>query len=61
MTVSEVLDVSTGGRLAEAGTGAVADGITLLQEQVTGVVQLSGIPPLDATHPSASLREEELQ
>ena len=59
MTVSEVLDVSAGGLLAEAGTGAVADGITLLQEQVTGVVQLSGIPPLDAT--LAPTRSEEEQ
>ncbi|MGC2584299.1 MAG: chemotaxis protein CheW, partial [Acidobacteriaceae bacterium] len=61
MTVSEVLDVSAGSTLSEAGTGAIADGITLLQEHVTGVVQLSGIPPLDATRSSASRAEEELQ
>ncbi|HEY1808686.1 MAG TPA: chemotaxis protein CheW [Acidobacteriaceae bacterium] len=60
LTVSEVLDVSAGSSLSEAGTGAMADGITLLQEHVTGVVQLSGIPSLDATHAVASLTEEEL-
>ena len=60
MTVSEVLDVSAGSSLSEAGTGAVADGITLLQEHVTGVVQLSDIPPLDAAVPSAA-REEDLR
>lgn len=59
MTVSEVLDVAPGSRLAEAGTGAIADGITLLQGKVTGVVRLSGIPSLDATLPSLS--EEELR
>ena len=61
MTVSEVLDVSAGNSLAEAGTGSVADGITLLQEHVTGVVQLSSIPPLDALLPPAVPTEEELR
>ena len=59
MTVSEVLDVSAGSSLSEAGTGAIADGITLLQERVTGVVELSGIPPLETTAPPAL--EEELR
>jgi two-component system chemotaxis sensor kinase CheA len=57
MTVSEVLDVSAGGILAEAGTGAIANGITLLQEHVTGVVQLSGIPALDTALPSGAGEE----
>ncbi len=61
MTVSEVLDVSGGNSLAEAGTGAVAEGITLLQEHVTGVVQLSGIPPLETLAPSAPQAEEALR
>jgi two-component system chemotaxis sensor kinase CheA len=61
MTVSEVIDVAAGSSLSEAGTGAVAGGITLLQEHVTGVVQLSGIPALDATLPAAFPPEEELQ
>jgi two-component system chemotaxis sensor kinase CheA len=61
MTVSEVIDVAAGGSLTEAGTGAVADGITLLQEHVTGVVRLAGIPSLDATLPPVFIAEEELQ
>jgi two-component system chemotaxis sensor kinase CheA len=62
MTVSEVLDVAAGGSLSEAGTGAVAGGIALLQDHVTGVVQLSGIPALDTALDTglASPPEEEL-
>ncbi|MGA8529493.1 MAG: chemotaxis protein CheA [Acidobacteriaceae bacterium] len=61
MTVSEVLDVSAGSSLSEAGTGGVAGGITLLQGHVTDVVRLSGIPPLDETLLPAPSSEEELQ
>jgi len=48
MTVSQVLDVTGGRQLQEAGTGAVADGITLLHERVTAIVSLSAIPPIDS-------------
>jgi two-component system chemotaxis sensor kinase CheA len=48
MTVSQVLDVTGGRQLEEAGTGALANGITLLHDRVTGVVSLSAIPPLDS-------------
>jgi two-component system chemotaxis sensor kinase CheA len=47
MTVSQVLDVAGGRQLEEAGSGALADGITLLHEKVTGIVSLAAIPPLD--------------
>ena len=47
MTVSQVLDVTGGRTLEEAGSGLVADGITLLHEKVTGIVSLSAIPSLD--------------
>jgi two-component system chemotaxis sensor kinase CheA len=47
MTVSQVLDVTGGRQLEEAGSGLVADGITLLHEKVTGIVSLSAIPPLE--------------
>jgi two-component system chemotaxis sensor kinase CheA len=54
MTVSQVLDVTGGRPLEEAGTGALANGITLLHDRVTGVVSLSAIPSLD----SVSERED---
>jgi two-component system chemotaxis sensor kinase CheA len=47
MTVTQVLDVTGGSRLEEAGTGLIADGITLLHEKVTSIVSLSAIPSLD--------------
>ena len=47
MTVSQVLDVTGGQQLEEAGSGLAADGITLLHEKVTGIVSLSSIPSLD--------------
>jgi hypothetical protein len=47
MTVSQVLDVTGGKQLEQAGTGGVAGGITLLHERVTGIVSLSGIPSLE--------------
>ena len=51
MTVSQVLDVTRGQNLEEAGTGAVAAGVTLLHERVTGIVSLGGIPPLETEGP----------
>ncbi len=55
MTVSQVLDVTGGKQLEEAGTRAIADGITLLHEHVTGIVSLSGIPPLDSVIERAAM------
>jgi two-component system, chemotaxis family, sensor kinase CheA len=46
VTVSQVLDVAAGAPLAEAGTRAIAAGVTLLKERVTGVVNLSRVPAL---------------
>jgi two-component system chemotaxis sensor kinase CheA len=57
ITVSQVLDVTGGGQLAEAGTGALADGIALLHDRVTGIVSLSSIPSLDAVQPSEAFPE----
>jgi two-component system chemotaxis sensor kinase CheA len=48
IAVSHVLDVAAGGDLFEAGTSARAGGVTLLKNRVTGVVNLSGVPPLPA-------------
>jgi two-component system chemotaxis sensor kinase CheA len=48
VTVSQVLDVAAGAPLTEAGTQAMAIGVTLLKERVTGVVNLSRIPALPA-------------
>jgi two-component system chemotaxis sensor kinase CheA len=48
VTVSQVLDVTGGHHLEEAGTGAIADGIALLQDRVTSIVPLSRIAKLDA-------------
>jgi two-component system chemotaxis sensor kinase CheA len=53
MTVSQVLDVTGGKQLEEAGSGFAADGITLLHEKVTGIVRLSDIPSLDSVADSA--------
>ncbi len=49
IAVSHVLDVTTGADLFEAGTGARTEGVTLLKERVTGVVDLGGVPALPAT------------
>jgi two-component system chemotaxis sensor kinase CheA len=47
MTVSQVLDVTGGRHLEEAGTGAIAEGITLLHERVTAIASLSAIPSIE--------------
>ncbi|MFZ0661936.1 MAG: chemotaxis protein CheW [Acidobacteriaceae bacterium] len=56
VAVSRVLDVAPGTPLAEAGTEAVAAGVTLLKERVTNVMSLSRIPPLPVT-PTGALPE----
>jgi len=48
IAVSHVLDVTSGGNLVEAGTGARTEGVTLLKDRVTSVVDLGGVPPLPA-------------
>ena len=48
IAVSHVLDVAAGSDLVEAGTRQHAAGVTLLKDQVTGVVDLSAVPPLPA-------------
>jgi two-component system, chemotaxis family, sensor kinase CheA len=46
IAVSHVLDVAAGADLFEAGTGAQTGGVTLLKDQVTGVVDLGGVAAL---------------
>jgi two-component system chemotaxis sensor kinase CheA len=48
IAVSHVLDVAAGDNLFEAGTGGRTEGVTLLKEHVTGVVDLGGVPALAA-------------
>ena len=48
IAVNHVLDVAAGDELVEAGTRQRAAGVTLLKDQVTGVVDLSAVPPLPA-------------
>ena len=48
IAVSHVLDVAAGGSLVEAGTNQRTEGVTLLKERVTGVVDLGGVAPLPA-------------
>jgi two-component system chemotaxis sensor kinase CheA len=48
IAVSHVLDVAAGGDLFEAGTAQRATGVTLLKNQVTGVVDLGSVAPLPA-------------
>jgi len=48
IAVSHVLDVTSGGNLVEAGTGARTEGVTLLKDRVTSMVNLAGVPPLPA-------------
>jgi two-component system chemotaxis sensor kinase CheA len=48
IAVSHVLDVTSGGNLSEAGTGTRTEGVALLNDRVTSVVNLGGVPPLPA-------------
>jgi two-component system chemotaxis sensor kinase CheA len=48
IAVSQVLDVANGSDLFEAGTEQRTDGVTLLKDHVTGVVDLGSVPPLPA-------------
>jgi len=53
IAVSHVLDVAAGSELFEAGTSTRAGGVTLLKNRVTGVVELSGVPPLPVDESAA--------
>jgi two-component system chemotaxis sensor kinase CheA len=53
IAVSHVLDVTSGGNLFEAGTGARTEGVTLLKDRVTSVVDLGSVPPLPAHEDAA--------
>jgi two-component system chemotaxis sensor kinase CheA len=57
IAVSHVLDVAAGGSLFEAGAGQRTDGVTLLKNRVTGVVNLGAVAPL----PLAECAPHELQ
>jgi len=46
IAVSHVLDVGAGGELFEAGSQQPASGVTLLNDHVTGIVDLGAIQPL---------------
>ena len=46
IAVSHVLDVATGSELVESGTNVRTDGVTLLKDSVTGIVNLGGIADL---------------
>ena len=49
IAVTQVLDVAAGSDLFEAGFPAVADGVILLNNQVTSLVDLSSVQPLMMT------------
>jgi two-component system chemotaxis sensor kinase CheA len=46
IAVNHVLDVAAGSELFEAGSQHRASGVTLLNEHVTSIVELSSVPPL---------------
>jgi two-component system chemotaxis sensor kinase CheA len=52
IAVSHVLDVAAGGELFEAGTSQRTGGVTLLQDHVTGIVDLASVAVLPANQSS---------
>ncbi|MGP8253819.1 MAG: chemotaxis protein CheA [Terracidiphilus sp.] len=52
IVVSHVLDVAAGSGLFEAGTGAQAGGVSMLNGRVTGVVDLGSVAPLAQGEPA---------
>jgi two-component system chemotaxis sensor kinase CheA len=50
IAVEHVLDVAPGEELFEAGAGLAAQGVTLLHQKVTGVVDLHAVTPLEAVN-----------
>ncbi len=49
IAVSHVLDVASGSDLFEAGSSQPTDGVTLLKNRVTGIVDLGGVSALPAS------------
>ncbi|HVZ83328.1 MAG TPA: chemotaxis protein CheW [Terracidiphilus sp.] len=52
IAVSHVLDVASGSDLFEAGSAQPADGVTLLKDRVTSIVNLGGVSALPAPEPA---------
>jgi two-component system, chemotaxis family, sensor kinase CheA len=59
IAVSEVLDVAAGGDLFESGTGRQTEGVTLLKNRVTGIVNLGGVQPLPAAQVPSDVPTED--
>jgi len=57
IAVSHVLDVTSGSNLFEAGTGNRTEGVTLLKDRVTGVVDLGAVSPLADVAPPLPANE----
>jgi two-component system chemotaxis sensor kinase CheA len=53
VAVSHVLDVAKGSDLFEAGTTQAANGVTLLKDRVTGIVDLGSVAALPMPEPGA--------
>ena len=60
LAVHAVLDVASGRQLMEAGTERAADGVTLLKDHVTSVVNLSGVEalPVSAGYSNVGFAED---
>jgi two-component system chemotaxis sensor kinase CheA len=54
VAVSQVLDVAEGDELFEAGSAQRAAGVTLLDDHVTSIVELSSVPPLPVAYADAT-------
>jgi two-component system, chemotaxis family, sensor kinase CheA len=54
IAVSHVLDVASGSDFVEAGTAQRTDGVTLLKNRVTGIVNLGGVSALPAPESGAT-------
>ncbi len=53
IAVSHVFDVAAGSEVFEAGSSQRTDGVTLLKDRVTGVVDLGGVAPLPGVEDGA--------
>jgi two-component system chemotaxis sensor kinase CheA len=58
IAVSHVLDVAAGAGLFQAGSGQRAEGVTLLKQRVTGLVDLGGVAPLAVAESSPGEADE---
>jgi two-component system chemotaxis sensor kinase CheA len=59
IAVSHVLDVAAGNELFEAGSQHRASGVTLLNDHVTGIVDLGAIQPLPMAHQGSIAQNSE--